>query len=160
MKEFEDFEKGYRDARPYISTWFWRIVLIFIGLSVLFGTIGLIGGLFSSGAKVVQKEFYPEALLRKYEWFKDAAAQLDKKRADIQIYEARLKEATTVDRTDREQRMLWATELAGIKSSYNSLAADYNSQMSKFNWRFTNVGDLPPGSSDPLPREFKPYSTN
>ena len=157
---FNSIEKDYRTARPYMSRWFWRVVLIVLGLSILFGTIGLIGGFFSSGAKVVEKEFYPEALLRKYEWFKDAAAQLDKKRADIQVYAARLKDATVVDRTEREQRMIWQTELAGIKASYNALAAEYNSQMVKFNWRFTNVGDLPPGATEPLPRDFKPYITN
>lgn len=159
MKEFDEIEKGYREARPYLSQWFFRLVLVFIGLSVLFGTIGLVGGFFSSTSKVAQKEFSPEALLRKYEWFKDAASQLDKKHADIQIYETRLKEATTVDRIDREQHMLWLTELSGIKASYNGLAAEYNSQMAKANWRFTNVGDLPPGG-EPLPREFRTYTTN
>ena len=158
--EFDEIESSYRVARPYLFRWFAVALLIVVGLSVLFGTIGLVGGFFSSGAKVVENEFYPEAMLRKYEWFKDAAAQLDKKRADIQVYAARLKDATTVDRTEREQRMIWLTELAGIKASYNATAAEYNSQMVKFNWRFTNVGDLPPGATEPLPRDFKPYITN
>lgn len=159
MKELDDFESKYQGAKSYIWKWFWRITLLCVALGFLFGGVGLISGFFSNGAKVVQKEFYPETLLKKYEWFKDAAAQLDKKRADIQIYEARLKEATIVDRTDREQRMLWVTELSGIKASYNGLAAEYNSQMAKLNWRFTNIGDLPPGG-EPLPREFRTYSTN
>jgi hypothetical protein len=30
----------------------------------------------------------------------------------------------------------------------------------KFNWRFTNVGDMPPGATTPLPREYKPYVEN
>lgn len=54
----------------------------------------------------------------------------------------------------------WSQEVAGIKASYNSLAAEYNSQMSKFNWQFAEKGKLPPGATDPLPREFKPYVTN
>jgi len=49
--------------------------------------------------------------------------------------------------------------VAGIKASYNQLAAEYNAGMVKINWRYTNVGDLPPGSTEPLPREFKPYIT-
>lgn len=159
MENFSDLEKGYKEARPYLAKWIIRAVLLFIGLSIVFGGIGLVGGFFSSGANVVKKEFYPEAMLRKYEWFKDAAAQLDKKRADIQIYEARVKEATTVDRIDREQRMLWMTELAGIKASYNGLAAEYNAQMAKANWAFANVGSLPPGATETLPREFRTYET-
>ncbi len=60
-------------------------------------------------------------------------------------------------REDREQYNLWQSEVAGIKASYNTLAAEYNAQMSKMNWRFTNVGELPKGAETPLPREFKPY---
>jgi len=59
----------------------------------------------------------------------------------------------------REQVGLWQSEVAGITASYNALAADYNAQMSKINYRFCNVGDLPRGATDPLPREFKPYQT-
>ena len=39
---------------------------------------------------MTQDEFEPRELLRKYEWFKDAAAQLDKKQADVQVYRIRL----------------------------------------------------------------------
>lgn len=159
MSELERFEKAYKDTKPYMFKWFWRFVALIVFISIVFGVLGMVGGFFSSVATVAQKEIYPEALLRKYEWFKDAAAQLDKKRADIQIYEARVKEATTVDRIDREQRMLWVTELSGIKASYNGLAAEYNAQMAKVNWAFTNVGSLPPGAAETLPREYRTYET-
>lgn len=58
---------------------------------------------------------------------------------------------------DREQYNLWTSEVAGVRASYNALAAEYNSQMSKFNWRFTNAGQLPEGATETLPREYKPY---
>ncbi len=121
---------------------------------------------FREAKEVAQEELGPKELLRKYEWFKDASSQLDKKRADIKVYQTRI---TTMDkdyedlsrkewpREDREQYNLWQSEVAGIKASYNTLAADYNAQMAKFNWRFTNVGQLPEGAETPLPREFKPY---
>lgn len=112
---------------------------------------------FNETAQVAQKEFGAKALLKKYEWFKDASAQLDKKMADIQVYEHRLKEPVSRDRLDREQRNLWLNELSGVKASYNSLAAEYNSQMAKINWAFANAGQLPPGASEPLPRSHKPY---
>jgi hypothetical protein len=107
----------------------------------------------------------PSALLQKYEWFKGASAQLQKKRADITIYEERMKPYKEMDplkmpRHVSEQMLVWSQELAGIRASYNSLAADYNSQMSKINWAFTNVGSLPRGAKEPLPREFAPYTTN
>lgn len=111
-------------------------------------------------AAVVDQQIDPAVLQQKYEWFKDAAAQLDKKQADIKVYQARINEMKKIpnlDRTDREQLMVWQQELAGVKASYNGLAAEYNAQMSKWNWRFCNVGDLPKGATEPLPREFKPY---
>jgi hypothetical protein len=60
-------------------------------------------------------------------------------------------------RDDREQHGQMHAELVGIKASFNDLAATYNAQMAKFNWRFCNAGDLPRGADKPLPREFKPY---
>ena len=105
-------------------------------------------------------------MLEKYEWFKDAAAQLDKKQADITVYNGRITEMNTTykdlarqnwPREDREQYNIWSSEVAGVKASYNTLAAEYNAQMAKFNWRFANAGDLPKGADKPLPREFKPY---
>jgi len=120
----------------------------------------------SETAEVAQKELGPKALLRKYEWFKDAAAALDSKKASIDVYEgrfARLKEEykgksrSDWSREDREQSNLWEQEVAGIKASYNSLAADYNAAMAKANWNFCEVGTLPPGATTPLPRAFKPY---
>lgn len=154
-KHWNEAESEYTTAKSFLWKWFWR----FCSVCMVIGVFAGVFNLFCNTQKVIQKEFYPDALLKKYEWFKDASAQLDKKLADIQVYEERIKEASTVDRTEREQRNLWLTELAGIKASYNSLAAEYNSQMSKFNWRFTNVGNLPPGAETPLPREYKPYTT-
>ena len=121
---------------------------------------------FRESKQVAQEELGPKELLRKYEWFKNASSQLDKKQADIKVYQKRITTMSEdyVDlprnkwpREDREQYNLWQSEVAGIKASYNTLAAEYNSQMSKINWRFTNVGELPKGAETPLPREFKPY---
>ena len=115
---------------------------------------------------VAHEEFGPRELLRKYEWLKDAAAQLDKKKADIKVYKAGLTDlADTYEgvkridwaKEDREHHNLLTQQVAGVRASYNDLAADYNSQMSKINWRFTNAGQLPEGATEPLPREFKPY---
>ncbi len=135
---------------------------------VMLLTVILLSGCdwFRESKQVAQEELGPKELLRKYEWFKNASSQLDKKQADIKVYQKRITTMSKdyVDlprnkwpREDREQYNLWQSEVAGIKASYNTLAAEYNSQMSKINWRFTNVGELPKGAENPLPREFKPY---
>lgn len=136
------------------------IVLVVLGVTLL------VVNWSCRAASVASKEVDPAAIQRKYEWFKDAAAQLDRKRADIAAYEARLKALaddyegkprTAWAREDREQRNLWLSEAAGLKSSYNDLAAQYNAAHAKWNWRFADVGDLPKGAASPLPRNFKPY---
>jgi len=142
---------------------------IIVILFVLGGAVSVLGysfGWFGEAARVTQQEFGPQALLAKYTWFKDAAAQLDAKKANIDAAQARI---TAMDatyegtprnkwaRTDLEQYNLWQTEVAGLKANYNDLAAQYNAAMSKFNYRFTNVGDLPQGATQVLPREFRAY---
>ena len=120
----------------------------------------------NQAADVVAQEFSPRALFDRYTWFKNASAALDKKRADIKVYEVRVSSierayegATrrTWAREDREQLSIWMSEAAGIKASYNQLASEYNAAMAKINWRFTEIGNLPPGATSPLPREYKPY---
>lgn len=120
----------------------------------------------NDGADTAFKEFKPSALLKKYEYYKDVSAQLDKKIADIGVYESRLKDLSEQyvgikrkdwARDDREQYSIWQSEESGIKASYNTLAADYNSSMVKFNYSFCNIGQLPQGATNPLPREYKPY---
>lgn len=111
---------------------------------------------------VVTQELDPRTLLNRYMWFKDAAAMLDKKMADIRLYEQRLAEIQITDTSPRyihEQRMQWQTEMLGVKSSYNSLAAEYNAAMAKINWQFANVGSLPVGVAQTLPREFRSYES-
>lgn len=144
-----------------------------VALCALFA-IGLIISAFVSkgcswldkAGTVVEKQLDPELLLKKYEWFKDVSATLDKKMADIEVYRSRLDSMNQTygstprkdwDRTDKEQYNLWTQEVAGTIASYNALAAEYNSAMSKINYSFTNIGELPKGATKPLPREFKPY---
>ena len=100
-------------------------------------------------------EFKVSTLLKKYEYFKDLSAAIDKKRADIEVYQTEISSYNKDD--DKfyiEQRK---SELLGIIAMHNQLCSEYNSAMSKFNYRFTNVGDLPEGAVEPLPREYKPY---
>jgi hypothetical protein len=143
-----------------------RIIILVVALSAVVGVIGYVGGWFGEAAKVTQEQFGPQALLQKYEWFKDASAQLDAKVANIQAMEQRQADLTAQYqgqprnkwlRSDAEQYNQTAAEIAGLKANYNDLAAEYNSAMSKFNYRFTNVGDLPQGATKVLPREYKPY---
>ena len=120
-------------------------------------------------ANVAEQQVDPARLLKTYEWFKDISSQADKKLADIKVYESRLASMTKSyegiarkdwDRTDKEQFNQWENEIAGVIASYNQLAAEYNSAMSKINYRFTNIGDLPKGATEPLSREIREYKTD
>jgi len=144
-----------------------KTFFVVIGVICALFVLLLIGGVldFTSwfagrAVDVVKQQIDPAELLRKYELFKDESAQLDAKLANIQIKESQVKEIKSMpnmDRTNREQLMIWQQELGGMKYSFNALAADYNAQMAKINYAFCNVGQLPQGATIPLPREYKPY---
>ncbi len=158
----DDFE-----SRPVGTTFkgcFIAIILLAI-LGGVAGTISYFGGWFSESAAVMKEEFGPRALLTKYEWFKDTAAALDKKQADINLFTQRKAGLEAIlgpnrsewDRTDKEQWAQMDAEMIGVRASYKTLAAQYNAEMAKFNYRFANVGRLPEGATEVLPREFRAY---
>lgn len=110
--------------------------------------------------EVTAQQVDPAELLRKYEWFKDASAQLDSKLSSIKIFKQRTEDilkSSDKTRSDKEAYYLALTEVAGMRASYNQLASEYNSQMSKINWRFCNIGTLPQGATTVLQREYKSY---
>lgn len=138
----------------------WAILVALV--LVLLNAIGCALGWFGKAVDVVQQEIDPAVLQKKYEMFKEEAAAIDSRLATLRLYEKRTKAAhcdTATDRVTREQCMVWLQEQSGIASSYNDLAKDYNAQMAKWNYAFCNVGSLPKGATEPLPREFKPYLT-
>jgi hypothetical protein len=135
-------------------------------LVVCLGSLAYVFGWFTQGAQVVQEQFGATASLKKYEMFKDWSAQLDAKAATLKSYENRLNELERSydsrrraewTREDREQYNLWQQYIAGIRASYNTLAADYNAAMAKLNYAYANVGQLPQGASGPLQREYRIY---
>lgn len=142
-----------------------KLIVLFISITLIFSSCRYA----NNAADTLYEQTKASALLKKYEWFKDASAQLDKKIADIAVYEEKNKSITDSyagvkrsewARDDREQLSVWMAELAGVKASYNGLAAEYNSQMSKINWAFCNMGSLPAGATQPLPKSYKPYISN
>ncbi len=135
------------------------LILICIGLTIA----GFIGKGCNDAVDTATKEFNPSTLLKKYEYFKNVSAALDKKQADIGIWHEEVQQykedypSGNAPKDERETHQLRRSEMIGIISSYNDLAAEYNAQMAKFNWSFCNAGQLPQGATTPLPREYKPY---
>ena len=122
----------------------------------------------SKAVAVVAKEVDPAYLLKKYEWFKDQAAALDSMNAKIETLRNRLNDfdkrykdvdILSIPESVLARRDQAATELAGVIAKYNNMASEYNAQMAKINWAFTNVGQLPKGATEPLPREFREYKS-
>lgn len=141
------------------------LIICVLSLSSL-SSCTVLGAWLTESGQVTREEFNPRVALRKYEWFKDAAAELDRKRADISVMQKSLKElensyAGTSRKdwaeSDRSEQAQLTAELNGLRSSYNDLAAQYNAAMAKINFAFANIGQLPRGASEPLPREFKAY---
>ena len=116
-----------------------KIIILILGFIVggfVFGLLQRSCSIVDKAADVAAEQIDPALLLKRYEWFKDVAAQCDKKLADIEVYKTRARNMESDydgvarkdwDRTDKEQFNLWEQEVAGIIASYNSLAAEYNS---------------------------------
>lgn len=118
---------------------------------------GMLGNFFGEGKQVLQEELGPRAILKKYEWFKDMSAQLDKYKADITAFQAQIDDLNADyegvkrkdwDRVDKQTMSQYRQQLTGILSMYNRLAAEYNAQSNKVNWQYfdTTDGDVPPKS--------------
>ncbi len=135
-KQAKNFE-----SKPFKTLFIWIVVLMLIGTGVSIIGTGL--GFFTNAAKVAQQEFSPEAMLKKYEWFKDASAALDKKQADLSAYSVRINtfkddysgiKKSEWPRDDRQAFNQLNAEYQGMLQMYNSVAAEYNAQSNKFNW--------------------------
>jgi len=122
------------------------ISLFVIGL-ITMNMLGWLGG----ASQVAHEEFGAKAMLTKYEWFKDADAQLVKKEQDTIAYQSKINSMKDFygnstpqewSRQDREQLWLWESELTGVISSYNYLCQEYNSQSNKFNWDKFKTSEL------------------
>ena len=130
-----------------------KLIVIIVGAFIVLFLLGWVAWAINGCGQVVKNELDPVVLQQKYEWFKDCAAALDAKQADIKVMEMRVKVAKG------SSKEIAYSELAAVVMSYNALAADYNSQMAKWNWRFCNRGELPAGATEVLPREFRTYET-
>lgn len=146
MSEYRDsLRSTQREVPPTVRF----ILIIMLAIAVL-GAGGWALGWFSEAGQVAKEQFGPRASLVKYEWFKDANAQLEKKRADITLYESRLASFKTDygakpadwPRDIREQAAQARSEYLGVVASFNGLAAEYNANSSKFNWAYAE-GDAP-----------------
>ena len=137
---------------------------VFLGL-LLIVTMTLSGCWWLREARnVARDELGPRALLEKYEYFKNVSASIDKSYADIGIHKEILSNLEEMyedvsrrnwHRSDIDTHRIKSSELAGVKANCNTLVAEYNAEMAKLNVSFANVGDLPAGADQVLPKEYK-----
>jgi len=144
-------------------------VLVVLGILALLvvAPIGLFGfNWLSSAFNVVAQQVDPQRLLREYETFKEIHAVLASRKQGIDVLQSRVStfmedyegvSRKDIPRDDRNALTQMRSERAGMVLMFNDLAADYNARMAKINFRFCNVGDLPQGATEPLPRNYVLY---
>lgn len=143
--------------------------LIVVGVLSLFVVVPVVGfGLnwFGKAMSVASEQLDPRRLLREYETFKEIHASLASKKQGIDVLQARVDTFMAdyegvarkdIPRDDRNALTQMRSERSGMVLIFNDLAANYNARMSKINFRFCNVGDLPQGATEPLPRSYVLY---
>lgn len=127
--------------------WGLVVVLAIGGIKLALGTLGFIGGAATNAAEVAKKEFYPEAALRKYEWFKDAYHSIKSRDASIAVFEDNINNMCQGEMLKQNfvQCGQWKSEVAGTKAGLNALIAEYTAASDKFNWSMFNAEtDRPP----------------
>lgn len=137
---------------------------------MLFVVLPIIGygcSFVGNAANTAYNEFKPSKLLEKYTEFKTIHSRLSAMKATIDTLEAS-KQSTILSygsdmakmpRDVRQDLASSTAEIAGTKAAFNRLASDYNRNMALFNYRFCNIGELPEGAFDPLPRDYVEYKT-
>ena len=142
--------------RPILSTILLFFCLSFIGVGVKLCSAP--AAMVSGAMDVAQKEFNPQRMLEKYEWFKDASFAILEKKASYEALNNRITQMEEGygdtpmkdwDRWDKQQLNTWRNEAAGVKLIYNKLVAEYNAQSNKFNWEHFDATD-----GDVLARNF------
>lgn len=166
----DDYEKKFQKGPVSFATKiFVTIALISLVGGIIFGINKIFFATMNNAGQVVSKELSPTALNNKYNWFKDAHAQLDAKRATITELQGKIKRISDANigtsrnqwaRTDLQSVNQWDTERDGVIASYNSLAAEYNAEMSKWHTGFVNAGKLPAGGNGEIPRNVAPYMSS
>jgi len=148
------FLKKVKNMKTFSKFSIAAIILIFIVVTPIFRYC-------NKAKNVVLEQIEPNRMLKNYEYFKNLAAAIDKKYADISVYNSLISDADKSSKEDRDALRQRQNELLGIISMYNNLCAEYNAAMAKINYAFCNVGKMPDGLTafDALPREFKPYIT-
>lgn len=130
----------------------YQIGFFIVGFGIVFSVISYGLGWFSEAAVVAKEEFGAKASLKKYEWFKDAAATLDEKKHTIEVYqsgitqmEVEYADTPKIEWPQQDKQFYYqrSTEISGLKANYNDIVKEYNAQSSKFNWNIYNTSDLP-----------------
>ena len=135
---------------------------IFGYICLFFLAIIILGGIkyCNRTVNVVMEQIDPGRMLKEYERFKNLAAAIDGKLADIEMYKSIVKnEGNIYDAIGLQQKQ---NEMIGIIASHNRLCEDYNAAMAKINYAFCNVGKMPEGLEGYpiLPREYRKYITS
>ncbi|MBI5732519.1 hypothetical protein HY967_00980 [Candidatus Jorgensenbacteria bacterium] len=136
-----------------------KAVLVIIGIVVGITILGWVLGWFGNAADVAKKEYYPEAMLKKYEWFIDQSKAIQKMDQDIVNFRKRA-EAVDQKYAAYGAQKTWAPDvrvqynhektnatddLIAMTSQRNGLVREYNAQSEKFTWApFKTRDDLPP----------------
>lgn len=163
----DDIKKYVKENRK-TALWLFGASLVAVVVFVAGATaIGMVVSGIRGSAAVIKQELNPQELNEKYEWFKDAYASLDAKKANIDVFDNSVTENKELYGEDanewpmlvRADYLLNRNEVKAMKASYNRLAGSYNAEMAKWHTSFVNVGRLPQGGGGEIPREVADYTT-
>lgn len=126
-----------------------KIIIFFVVISAILGTVGYAFNWFGEAAQVAREEFGPRGALHKYEWFIEQASAIEKMDKDVEIFKGRLVGVKDQYQGYGEDMSKWPphiqsqynsnigtarNDLVAIVSQRNNLVKEYNAASEKFNW--------------------------
>lgn len=160
MPSAEDWGKRLQDdSEGAAKSIVWKVILFIVLLAVVLSVAGWVLGWFSKAGQVAQQQFGPDAMLKKYEWFKEQSAAIKKMEADIDMFKQREQKVKEQYAGYGDDMTKWPPDVRvqynhaaeqsrddrlAVTSQRNNLVRDYNAASSKFNWEpFLKNADRP-----------------
>jgi len=152
-----EYKKTYRETAP-VARWTLKKVLLWgIGLSIVFGGLSIVTGVFSSAKGVMDRTLDPDNIIYNYEWFhskNQAYISYKAQKTELKQQLSGFKDLAGANsrewsRAEREAYTQINNQLMGVAQHVRDIAAEYNARTGMANREIFKSGDLP----DSLPIE-------
>ena len=127
---------------------FWKLMLLFIGISVVCTVVGVVSYPFIQARRVYEKTLDADNVIYNYEWFKQRYEDIDaidskivQAKAAVEQFKVDAGERKDWDRMDKEEFSRLSSVELGLNQQRADIAAEYNARSRMANRKIFKMGD-------------------